>query len=455
MKNSGALIFARGLVFWKCFIIWVAAISFKSRYDGIITQVHAYNERRQMLHYHSNRLKSHSFYIAKPRGSFLSIPVSKLLAQGKLQTLAVQLRGGGNGTPLQSSVTSSAMGSVRRGHLFGRWCHKNFFLLGMLVAVATARWFPALGRDGSFLRPEIWIGQYAVMAIFFLSGLSLQLYKLTQAAANVKLNALIQVITFAVWPVAIGLPMKWILTGFLPRPLVDGLIIVSCLPTTVNMCVILTAAAGANVAAALTNAVLSNLAGIFLTPALLIRFLASDAMMDLPFWAMLRKLSNKVLVPVALGQMFRATPLKDMYNKHITFWKRSQEVILLSILWNAFCTAISSQNGLDLADGLKLFLVLPILHSMALTVAFGVFSRCNFPRSDVIAATFCASHKTLAFGLPLIRTIFEGSPNVMAYSAPIMLLHPVQLTMGSLLMPRLERYVNGERQEQSKRQIKK
>jgi sodium/bile acid cotransporter 7 len=53
---------------------------------------------------------------------------------------------------------------------------------------------------------------------------------------------------------------------------------------------------------------------------------------------------------------------------------------------------------------------------------------------------FVASHKTLAFGLPLISTVFAGDVNLAAYSAPIMLLFPLQLIIGSLLVPQLEIY---------------
>lgn len=64
----------------------------------------------------------------------------------------------------------------------------------------------------------------------------------------------------------------------------------------------------------------------------------------------------------------------------------------------------------------------------------------NFTRGEVVAGVFCASHKTLAFGLPLINTIFEGNPNLAAYCAPIMFIHPLQLVLGSFLLPRLSKY---------------
>lgn len=314
----------------------------------------------------------------------------------------------------------------------------------MFASVGFARALPSLGKNGGVLHPELFIGKYGVTMIFLLSGLSLQLTQLKQAVSSVRLNALIQTMTFVVWPVVIGLPLtltrsKQLLAGILPQALLDGILILACLPTTVNMCVILTASAGGNVASALCNAVISNLAGIVCTPALLFRFFGSD--IQLPFLDMLMKLSNKVLLPVAIGQMLRATPAKDFYATHSNFFKRTQEVILLAILWNAFCTAFSSNMGLELRHGLALLVVLPVLHVASLAGLFALFSRLHFTRGEVIAAMFCASHKTLAFGLPLINTIFEGSPNLAAYCAPIMFLHPIQLVVGSLLVPRLERYV--------------
>lgn len=312
----------------------------------------------------------------------------------------------------------------------------------MFVAVGLARAFPAAGKNGGLLRPELFVGRYGVTAIFLLSGLSLELSQLRQAASNWKLNGLVQAASFVGWPYLVGLPLTRLLAtllrGVFPQPLLDGLLILACLPTTVNMCVILTANAGGNVASALCNAVLSNLLGIFATPALLFRFFG--AQIQLPFLDMLLKLSNKVLLPVAAGQALRATPAKQFYQSHSKFFKRLQEVILLSILWNAFCSAISSDMGLAVRDGLALLVLLPAVHLLSLGALFAFFSRLDFGRGEVVAAIFCASQKTLAFGLPLINTIFEGNANLAAYCAPLMFIHPIQLILGSALLPALQRY---------------
>lgn len=323
---------------------------------------------------------------------------------------------------------------------------KNFFLLGMFFAVGFARAFPSLGKTGGVLKPELIIGKYGVAAVFLLSGLSLELSQLTKAFANVKLNLLVQAIIFAVWPLLIGLPLTSFLGTFFPAifppSLTEGLLILTCLPTTVNMNVILTSAAGGNVASALCNAVVSNLGGIFATPFLLFRFFGSQ--ISLPFMDMLVKLANKVLLPVTIGQMLRRTRAKDLYSKHSKVFKRLQEVILLSILWNAFCTAISENIGLELQSGIGLLFLLPFIHGMSLAAVFAFFSipGLGFSRGEIVASMFCASQKTLAFGLPLINTIFEGNPNLAAYCAPIMFLHPLQLIIGSLLVPRLQKYTS-------------
>lgn len=41
---------------------------------------------------------------------------------------------------------------------------------------------------------------------------------------------------------------------------------------------------------------------------------------------------------------------------------------------------------------------------------------------------------------PPTQTIFEASPSVAHYAAPLLFIHPSQLVIGSLLVPALSRY---------------
>lgn len=330
-----------------------------------------------------------------------SQPCDDNFSDGSLRGLVV--RGGDTNTPSIMDKTKA-------------FVSKNFFLLGMVVAVSFAKLLPELGKNGSVLRPELFIGKYGVAVIFLLSGLSLKLSELTNAAANIKLNGMIQGMTFGAWPFLVGLPLtrgiETFLPNLLPKPLLEGLLILTCLPTTINMCILLTSASGGNVATALCNTVISNLAGIFLTPMLLLRFFGKS--IELPFLELVFKLCNKVLLPVAVGQALRATPVKDFYSKHTAFFKRLQEMVLLGIVWNAFCNAFTKGLGLDLSHAITLVILLPILHLGSLFTLFSVFRSkfMNTTPGEAVAATFCGAHKTLAFGLPLINTIFEGNPNL-------------------------------------------
>lgn len=100
--------------------------------------------------------------------------------------------------------------------------------------------------------------------------------------------------------------------------------------------------------------------------------------------------------------------------------------------------------GLDFKHTLVLLTLLPSLHLGSMGILFKVFSLPFFKlsRPEIVAAIFCASQKTLAFGLPLINTIFEGNQNLASFVAPLMFIHPLQMTLGSLLLPRLTKYTS-------------
>jgi sodium/bile acid cotransporter 7 len=93
--------------------------------------------------------------------------------------------------------------------------------------------------------------------------------------------------------------------------------------------------------------------------------------------------------------------------------------------------------------------MLPTVHVLSLGVLLKFFGSplLKFTRGEAVAAAFCASQKTLAFGLPLINTIFEGNPNLAAYCAPLMFVHPLQMTFGSLLLPFIRSFASGGDEE--------
>ena len=106
---------------------------------------------------------------------------------------------------------------------------------------------------------------------------------------------------------------------------------------------------------------------------------------------------------------------------------------------------------MSLRDTVILLTLLSAIHVGAVIGLFAFFRQSKIAganRSEAVAATFCGSHKTLAFGLPLINTIFDGSPNLAAYCAPIMLIHPLQLVLGSFFVPYFKRTISEEEEDQ-------
>lgn len=365
--------------------------------------------------------------------------IHKLLANSSL-------RAGGDGDGAMEKSTNKVSQIATQ---IIDYCNKNYFLVGMVVAVLMAKALPALGKNGGILRPETTIGNYGVALIFLLSGFSLQTSDLAKAISNFKLNGLVNLLLFGFWPFCIGVPLQHLFTNVLPNVipsgLADGLLIMTTLPTTVNMCIMLTSTAGGNAASAICNAVISNLAGIVLTPLLLLKFFG--ATIHLPFGKMVLKLCQKVLLPVTIGQLLRTSaPAKNFYKAHSKKFKRLQETILLGIVWNAFCNAFTEGLGIQFKHSLVLLGLLPTLHLAALGASFKFFSLpfLRLTKQETIAAMFCSSQKTLAFGLPLINTIFQGNPNLASYCAPLMFIHPLQMALGSFLLPTIQKFTGDD-----------
>lgn len=312
---------------------------------------------------------------------------------------------------------------------------ENSFPLGMALAVALAYCAPTLGATGGPLKLELTVGKYGCVAIFFLAGLGLRLSELARAAASFRLNAAVQVAGFVVWPAAIAAAAA--ITRALGLPispaLLDGFVVTACLPTTVNMCVLLTQAAGGNVALALTNAVMSNALGVVLTPLLLISLLGKS--IDVNFAAVCAKLAKTVLLPVALGQLARGSPRVAAFaTKRKRLTKGLSELTLLCIIFNTFSDTFQQKAlALRAADLAAFAFAMPAAYVATLLLGARLLARLRVEPSDAIAVLYCSSQKTLAFGLPLIRLMFAGHPDLAFYTAPIMVLHPLQLFVGSVL----------------------
>ncbi|XP_015256547.1 PREDICTED: sodium/bile acid cotransporter 7 isoform X5 [Cyprinodon variegatus] len=123
---------------------------------------------------------------------------------------------------------------------------KEWFIIGIVLVILSAKLQPSVGVKGGPLKPEITIAYFAVSLIFFNSGLSLKTEELRSALLHVRLHLFVQSFTLVFFPLAIWLLLQFLALTAIDQWLLKGLQTVSCMPPPVSSAVILTKAVGGN-----------------------------------------------------------------------------------------------------------------------------------------------------------------------------------------------------------------
>ena len=335
-----------------------------------------------------------------------------------------------------------------------QWLDKRYFLVGMVLVIALAAIYPDAGAKGGVLESKTTSGWVAVCTIFFLSGWSLKTKELVKAALYCKLNSVTQLFSLLFIPLVCYAVVNLLYLTSLDAKLLKGLLISSCLPTTVSMCVVLTKTAEGNDAAAIFNAAFGNLLGIFVTPVLILVLVGNESSMALG--EVLLKLVLKILVPLAVGQcvQFGVSGARGYYTAHKKQFKRVQETLLLWIVYTTFCQTFHVGTDAKAPDFIATLVLVVALYVFFCACSFHVsgLAALNFSRRDRVAVLFCATHKTVAAGIPMLNTIFEGHADLGMFVLPLLIWHPLQLFMGSAGVPWLTKWVNAEERSVKERE---
>jgi sodium/bile acid cotransporter 7 len=181
----------------------------------------------------------------------------------------------------------------------------DWFLCGMLLATLLAYLFPSFGATGGAMHAE-WVVNIGIFVVFFLHGINLSGEQIRHGLRNTRLHVMVQLFTFGVFPL-IWLVSDWLLGRHVPSLLMLGFFYLCVLPSTISSSVALTGSAGGNVPAAILNASLSSVLGIFLTP-LLVSFVVGSGAGGIDLGATLLDLCLMLLLPVqTLHQHHRQT----------------------------------------------------------------------------------------------------------------------------------------------------
>ncbi len=310
----------------------------------------------------------------------------------------------------------------------------DWFLLGMAAAVGLAFAFPSPGAKGGWLQPEL-LNKLGVALIFFLHGAGLPFAALKAGTLRWPLHLVVQASTYVIFPL-LGLALLAVAGRWIPADLQLGFFYLCVLPSTVSSSVAMTVLARGNVSAAVFNATLSGLLGVFLTP-LWVSWRLQTAGQAFPVGAVVLDLVCWLLVPLALGQLSRPW-LAERVTRHRKLVSRVDRGTILLLVYTSFCDSVqwgvwagrgTALVAATLAGCLVLFWLLFLV-----TKALG--RGCGFPLEDRITTVFCGSKKTLASGVPMAQLIFAGNPGLSFILLPILIYHPMQLLICGALAAR-------------------
>ncbi|XP_069129855.1 sodium/bile acid cotransporter 7-B-like [Argopecten irradians] len=325
----------------------------------------------------------------------------------------------------------------------------NWFIIGIILVILFAKFDPGIGSKGGILKPEITVKYFAVFIIFFNSGLSLKTEEFAKAILQVKIHAFIQGFTFILFPLLMQTMATLLAPGPFDRHLIEGLKVLGCMPPPVSSAVILTKATIGNEAAAIFNSAFGSFLGIFVTPTLILMVVGSQA--DVPIATIIVQLCMTVVVPLITGQVVRQFVRVWLERTHIPFGSIGSFILLL-IIYTTFCDTFSHEDlNLDTINLISIILLIVIIQCVLLTVIFVIstWKPLGFQPVDCPALMFCATHKSLTLGIPIIKIIFSGDPTMSVITIPLLVYHPTQILLGSVIVPFLRGWLLTQRKHRN------
>lgn len=317
------------------------------------------------------------------------------------------------------------------------WFLRNWFLVGLVLAVAMAWVLPEGGARGGWL-PVASLTRAGVVIIFLLQGLTLASEQIWQGLVRWRLHLLIQVFIFGVTPlIALGLVLA--AGRIIPEGLAIGFIFLGALPTTISSALVFTTLAGGNVTLALVNTTIANVAGVLLTPLWISCFVRVQGE-SISLGPVILKVALLILLPLVVGQLLRRWLHRVADARKKQFGILSSCIVLF-IVYSSFSDSVVSgfwvQTGLAVSLG-AVGLVL-LYFALVMAVVLLIARRLHLGPSDRSAVVFCGSQKTLAAGVPMATLIFGAGPALGLILLPVMLYHPLQLLVGGALIGRYQK----------------
>ena len=311
---------------------------------------------------------------------------------------------------------------------------RHWFLTGLLgvfiiTMVDTSGIISGMGR---WLKNH-YGPQVVIISIFFLSGCLLDARRIKGGLSEIKGTLLALLLIFVISPLISSL----IALAPFDHGLVIGLFIVAVMPTTLSSGVVMTSAAGGNMAHALFTTILANALAVItipLTLSLLIQGMAPATAVKIDAGRIMFTLGCYVIVPLFAGmlakqiasvQVLRFVPLIQTIN---------QGLVLL-IVW----MGISQTRTIILEGGplwLQTIWLAVLFHALLLASAFALTRTLGMGKGRRESVIFMGGQKTLPLSIIIQVSLFPQYGQALVFCV---IHHVVHLLMDGYLVGRLKK----------------
>lgn len=314
------------------------------------------------------------------------------------------------------------------------------FVWLLLLSIAAAKIASLMGLNLGFLSE---VAHWGVSVVFFFYGLKLTPEKFAYGLRNVKLHAVVHISTFVLFPLIVWGVMRVVGADPMSDLLWLGVFFVAALPSTVSSSVVMVSIARGNIAAAIFNASISSLMGVFLTPLIMSLVMAGgNSTETIGLGEMVIKLIFQVIVPIGVG-MLLCRRCGAWASRNSLLLRNFDQGVILLIVFTSFCESFDGK----MFDGMSWWVILGLSGAMA--ALFGVVylivglvcKWLRFSRQDRITALFCGSKKSLVHGTVMSNVIFAGSATGVIL-LPIMIYHTLQLVIVSVIAQKFDKEFN-------------
>lgn len=315
-----------------------------------------------------------------------------------------------------------------------RWLQKYWFLLGLILITGITladqqEWSVRVGR---------WLKVHqgpdmVIFAIFFLSGIALDSRMLRKGLGDLKATLACLVVIFVAAPL--------LASGFQLLPLhthiITGLVLVAVMPSTLSSGVVMTGAAGGNMAHALFVTILANSLAVFSIPVVLSWLLAAqgtERMITIDKAAMMLKIALLVLLPLGTGMVMQLIARRRIVPIQHKVQLLNQLLVLM-IVWMGICQS----RGTLISGGQA---ILPIAgvafsyHFLLVACALLTARLAGIGPGRRESVIFMGGQKTLPLSIILQVTLFPAYGLALAVCV---LHHIIHLIMDAYLVEKLRK----------------